>query len=133
MGRESSKRLGYHGPMSIEWVRQYCLSLPHATETVQWGSDLVFKIGGKMFAVLPLEPARIWLSFKCSPEKFAELTEREGIIPAPYLARAQWIALETEGALRRSELKPLLREAYDLVLARLPKKAQPRPGPGRRA
>jgi predicted DNA-binding protein (MmcQ/YjbR family) len=55
--------------MDVEWVRRYCMSMPHATETVQWGADLVFKIGGKMFAVTVLEPAKVWLSFKCAPEE----------------------------------------------------------------
>src|SRR5437870_219103 len=73
--------------MNIDWVRQYCLSLPHTTETVQWGDDLVFKIAGKMYAVAALEPGDHWLSFKCTPEEFARLVEMEGIIPAPYLAR----------------------------------------------
>lgn len=110
--------------MAIDWVRQHCLSLPNATETVQWGHDLVFKIGGKMFAVMPLEPAPVCLSFKCSPEDFAELVERPGIIPAPYLARAHWVALEANDAVPRAELRQLLRQAYDLVLAKLPKKTQ---------
>jgi hypothetical protein len=66
----------------------------------------------------------VWLSFKCSGENFAELTERAGIIPAPYLARAQWVALETKEALRKEELSGLLREAYELVFAKLPKKRQ---------
>src|ERR1041384_1678148 len=100
------------------------MSLPHTTETVQWGSDLVFKIGGKMYAVAATEPARVFMSFKCSPENFAELGERQGIIPAPYMARAQWVALESEDALPATELKRLLRQAYELVLAKLPKKAQ---------
>ncbi len=64
------------------------MSLPHTTEQVLWGDDLVFKIGGKMYAGMPLSPARIQLSFKCTPEEFAELIERPGIIPAPYAARA---------------------------------------------
>ena len=110
--------------MAIDWVRQHCLSLAHATETVQWGSDLVFKIGGKMFAVMPLEPAPVCLSFKCRPEDFADLVERPGIIPAPYLARAHWVALEAADALPRTELKQLLSRAYHLVLAKLPKKTQ---------
>ncbi len=110
--------------MHVDGVRRYCLSLPHATETVQWGSDLVFKIGGKMFAVAALEPGRVWLSFKCTAEGFGELTERPGIIPAPYMARAQWVALEAEDALPAAELKGLLRQSYDLVFARLPKKTQ---------
>ena len=111
--------------MNIEWVRRYCMSMPHATESVQWGSNLVFKVGGKMFAVGSLEPAKVWLSFKCSPEEFAELTERPGIIPAPYLARSQWVALETEDALTASELKRLVRKSYNLVLEKLPKKIRP--------
>jgi predicted DNA-binding protein (MmcQ/YjbR family) len=110
--------------MNIEWIREYCLSLPLATEQVQWVKDLVFKIGGKMFAVAALEPGAKALSFKCTPEKFAELIERPGIVPAPYLARAHWVALESEAALPRSEAKRLLRESYGLVLAKLPKKTQ---------
>ena len=110
--------------MTAAWVRQVCLSLPHATEHVQWGDNLVFKIGGKMFAVATLVPAPNWLSFKCSQEDFAELIERPGIIPAPYLARAFWIALETADPMPRAELKRRLRESYDLVLAKLPKKAR---------
>jgi predicted DNA-binding protein (MmcQ/YjbR family) len=110
--------------MNVEWIRRYCMSLPHTTETVQWGSDLVFKIGGKMYAVAPLEPAPVVLSFKCSPENFAELTERPGVIPAPYLARAQWVALQSEDALTAAELKRFLRQAYDLVFAKLPKKTR---------
>lgn len=110
--------------MDVEWLRRYCLSLPHTTETVQWGDNLVLKIGGKMYAVAALEPAKNWLSFKCSPEDFAELCEREDIIPAPYLARAQWVALQSEEAVARAELKRLLRKAYDLVFAKLPRKTQ---------
>ena len=85
--------------MTIDFVRSWCGSFPHVEETVQWEDDLVFKVGGKMFAVMPLEPAPVKLSFKCSPDDFVELTERPGIIPAPYLARAQWVALQTEDAL----------------------------------
>jgi|GraSoi_2013_40cm_1033754.scaffolds.fasta_scaffold25874_1 predicted DNA-binding protein (MmcQ/YjbR family) len=108
----------------IDWVRELCLSLPHATEQVTWGADLTFRIRGKIFAVAVLEPAKVWLSFKCSAENFAELTERDGIIPAPYLARAQWVALESKEALRKDELAALLRESYGLVVAKLPKKTQ---------
>ena len=110
--------------MNIESVRKYCMSLPHSTETVQWGNDLVFKIAGKMFAVVVLEPAKVWLAFKCTPEEFAELVERPGIIPAPYSARYYWIALETEDALTVPELKRLLLRSYDLVLEKLPKKTR---------
>jgi len=110
--------------MNVDWLREVCLSFPGATEQIQWGSDLLFKVGGKMFAVTPLEPAPVCLSFKASPEHFAELTERPNIIPAPYLARAQWVALETRDALAPDELARLLRESYDMVFAKLPKKVR---------
>lgn len=110
--------------MTREWFREHCLSLPHATEQVQWVKDLVFKVGGKMFAVASLEPGDIAFSFKCTPEKYAELIEVPGVVPAPYLARAQWVAFERSDALPRAEVKQLVRQSYDLVFAKLPKKAQ---------
>jgi predicted DNA-binding protein (MmcQ/YjbR family) len=110
--------------MDVEWVRQYCLKLPHTTQTVQWGNHLVFKVGGKIYAIVSLEPAEYSMSFKCSAEDFADLTERPGIDPAPYLARAQWVALENDNVMPRQELKALLRSAYQLVFAKLPKKTQ---------
>lgn len=108
----------------VDWVRKLCLSFPAATEKVTWGADLTFRISEKIFAVTVLEPAKVWLSFKCSAENFAELTERAGIIPAPYMARNQWIALETKEALQKEELAALLRESYDLVFGNLPRKTQ---------
>src|SRR5438270_5982124 len=108
----------------VDWVRELCLSFPAATEKVTWGHDLTFRISEKIFAVTVLEPAKVWLSFKCSPENFSELTERPGIIPAPYMARNQWIALESRDALQREELAVLLRESYDLVVSKLPRKTQ---------
>ncbi len=110
--------------MDLDWVRRYCLSLPHTTEKVQWEDDLVFKVGGKMYAVVALEPVGHWLSFKCAPEEFAELLERPGVLPAPYMARAHWVSLETSEALPRAEIERLLRKAHDLIFAKLPKKTQ---------
>ena len=110
--------------MDVDWLRELCLSFPGATEQIQWGYDLLFKVGGKMFAVTPLEPAPVCLSFKASPESFAELTERPNIIPAPYLARAQWVALQTRDALPPEELARLLRDSYDMVFAKLARKTR---------
>src|SRR2546425_8431197 len=112
--------------MNIETIRRYCLGLPHTTEQVQWGFDLVFKVGGKMYAVMPLEPVKYLMSFKCSLEDFAELTERPGIVPAPYMARAQWVALEHQHPLSPPELQRLLGQAHNLVFAKLTKKEQAR-------
>jgi predicted DNA-binding protein (MmcQ/YjbR family) len=111
--------------MDIEQVHAHCLSFPHVTEEILWGNDLVFKIGGKMFAVIGLDPASDHcLSLKCTPEKFAELIERDGVVPAPYVARYHWVALERFNAVSDKELKGLLRNAYDLVLEKLPRRAR---------
>jgi predicted DNA-binding protein (MmcQ/YjbR family) len=110
--------------MDASWVRDLCLSFPSVTEHMIWGNDLTFKVAGKMFAHAVLEPASVWLSFKTSPDNFFELTERPNIIPAPYLARAKWIALETKDALSSAELSALIRESYDLVVAKLAKKTR---------
>jgi predicted DNA-binding protein (MmcQ/YjbR family) len=110
--------------MDIDWVRRYCLSLPGATEQVQWEDDLVFKVGGKMFAVAPLEAAPVCLSFKCTPEEFAELVERPRIKPAAYLARAHWVSLESEDALPRASIERLLTQSRDLAFAKLTRKKQ---------
>jgi predicted DNA-binding protein (MmcQ/YjbR family) len=110
--------------MDIDWIRNLCLSFPQTTEKIQWGEVLVFKVAGKIHALTVLQPAKTWLTFKVSSENFAELTERPGIIPAPYLARAKWVALETKDALSPDELTLLLRESYEMVVAKLPKKTR---------
>ena len=110
--------------MDIDWVREFCLSLPHTTEKLQWEDALVFKVGNKMYTVVSLEPDETWISFKCSAEEFAALVERPGVVPAPYLARAQWVALETEDALSRDDIRRLLAEAHSLIFAKLSKRTQ---------
>ena len=112
-------------PSHIEWVREFCLSLPHTTEDIQWENDLLFRIVKKIYCVVCLEPtAATKLSFKCTPEKFAELVEIEGIIPAPYMARNHWVAMVEMDALRQNEIKELIRQSYRLVFEKLPKKTQ---------
>ena len=110
--------------MNVDRVRKICLSFPGATEQITWGDDLTFRVAGKIFAVTVLVPAPVWLSFKCSPENFGELTERAGIIPAPYLARAQWVALQDKDALPEQDVSAFLRESYEMVFAKLPKKTR---------
>ena len=100
------------------------MSLPHVTEHIQWGEHLVFKVGGKCFAIANLGPVGNVISFKCSPEEFAELTEHDGIMPAPYLARAHWVALETFEALRARELQERLSAAHQHVFDKLSKKVR---------
>lgn len=101
----------------------FCRKLAGVTEDVKWDNDLVFSVGGKMFAVfgLPdLEP----LSFKVEPTLFPVLTRRPNIIPAPYLAKHSWISLASADVLPRKELEELLRESHALVAQKLSKKVR---------
>jgi predicted DNA-binding protein (MmcQ/YjbR family) len=110
--------------MDIESLRAYCLSFPDATEKLQWGDALCFKVMNKMFTVASLDFDAIpRLCFKCTPETFAELIEREGMAPAPYVGRYQWVGLEALDTLPVRELKDLIAKSYELVTAKLPKKS----------
>lgn len=112
----------------LEWVRQFCLSLPHTTEKVRWEHNLLFCIGEKMFCVANLEPGMgpSKIAFKCTKEIFAELVEMEGIIPAPYLRHNYWVSITDMERFRQTELKEHIRNSYQLVLGKLPKKTQTR-------
>jgi predicted DNA-binding protein (MmcQ/YjbR family) len=121
--------------MDAERIRTYLLTLPHVVETRQWGNNLVFwvadkAIGGKMFALLDLEDptgtrlAKPVFSFATHPDRFHELLEIEGIIPAPYLARAHWVALQHWNVLCKPDLEDLLRAAHAVVHGKLPKRTK---------
>lgn len=113
--------------MTLERFRLLCLQQPGATEQIQWGADAVFKVGGKMFAVACTDaayPGAKACSFKCDDEGFAELCEREGVVPAPYLARAKWVALDRWDALSDREIVTSVAAAYAIVRGGLPKKVQ---------
>jgi predicted DNA-binding protein (MmcQ/YjbR family) len=101
--------------MNVDSVRDYCLSFPQARESLQWGEDLCFKVAGKIFAVLSLDSVPPSLCFKCTPEKFVELCEQEGIRPAPYVGRYKWVLLDRLDVLRDEELEDLIRQSYEMV------------------
>src|SRR5882762_7397219 len=106
----------------IDRIRRFCLSFPGATENMQWGEDLCFKVRGKMFTVVDLSKGKeAPICFKCTPEKFQELLEIEGIAPAPYVGRYKWVLLERANVLGSADLEDLIRQSYELVVAKLPK------------
>ena len=82
------------------------------------GDDLCFKVREKIFAMLNLNSVPPGLLFKCSPEKFAELVEREGIVPAPYVGRYKWVLVEDLEVLSWPELTELVRTSYEMVAAK---------------
>jgi len=113
-------------PVTAQTLEAFCLALPGASVSVQWGNDRVYKVGGKMFAVLGMEAgAEPLLSFKCSEMAFALLLEQEGVRPAPYLARAKWVQLDRLDRLAPDELAARLTQSHALVVASLPKRLRP--------
>ncbi|MGA6983832.1 MAG: MmcQ/YjbR family DNA-binding protein [Candidatus Sulfotelmatobacter sp.] len=107
--------------MNVDAIREYCLAFDQATEKLQWGDNLCFKIAGKIFAIVGLDNPRI--CFKCAAEVFAELIEREDIRPAPYLGRYEWVMLDRLDAVGGDELRELMRRSYEMVVAKTPKKS----------
>jgi predicted DNA-binding protein (MmcQ/YjbR family) len=99
------------------------MSLPFVTEDIKWGDNLVFSIAGKMFCLADLEPP-LRVSFKVPEEEFTELTSSESIIQAPYFARMKWVTVLEESRLSQKEWENYLRQTFELVKAKLPKKVQ---------
>jgi len=118
--------------MNVDEIREYCLAFPDATENLQWGDDLCFKIRGKIFVTLGLTVVPQKICFKCAPQSFAELIEREGIHPAPYVGRYQWVMLDGLDALARDEMKALIQQSYEMVLAKAPKPRERKATAGRK-
>ena len=106
--------------MSLDALRRHCASLPGATMDVKWGADECWSVGGKMFAVFLLKDGKPrTVSFKCDPERFLELTDQPGILPAPYLARAHWVQVARAGALTDAQARELVARSHALVHAKL--------------
>lgn len=116
--------------MDAERLREYLLRLPHVVETMQWGANLVFwvgdkAVGGKMFAVLNLdEDQKAVLSFPAGAERYTELLETEGVFPAPYLARAHWVAIRDWGVFLSSVLQDHLKFSHQLIYDKLPRRTR---------
>jgi len=111
--------------VNFERARRFCATLPAATQEIKWGADLCFCVGGRMFAVTWLHEQKAQrFSFKVDAHRFLELTDRPGIAPAPYLARAKWIQVQATDALTDTEADALLARSHALVAARLTKKQQ---------
>lgn len=116
--------------MDAERLRSFLLSLPHVAETMQWGNNLVFwvgdkAIGGKMFALINLDDptegrTHAVISFAAGPARFPDLLEVDGLYPAPYFARAYWVAVENWQSFSTADWENELRLAHAIVLDKLP-------------
>ena len=123
--------------MDAERIRAFLLTFPHVVDTMQWGANLVFwvgdkAIGGKMFALVNLDaddgPERakpsLVISYAAGLERYSELLEIEGIIPAPYMARIYWVAVERWNVFRSADWERELTAAHSLTFNKLPPRTQ---------
>jgi predicted DNA-binding protein (MmcQ/YjbR family) len=109
--------------MEIELLQKLCLSFPAATEDIKWGNDLCFSVGGKMFCVVSLErPLKV--AFKVKDEEFDELSNSEGFIPAPYMARAKWVLVTDPSKFSKKKWEQYIRQSYELIRTKLTAKAR---------
>lgn len=112
--------------MNIHEFNDYCGSLTATTHVIQWGNASVWKVGGKIFAICSHWGKGIEekYSFKCSELSFSILIEQEGIIPAPYLARAKWVQLETHEAMSDEDIRAYINNAHEIISKKLTKVTQ---------
>lgn len=115
------RRIFYSKAMNTETLRNLCLQLPAVKEEMKWEADLVFTVGGKMFCVTSFEEP-FKASFKVPDDLFEELCNREGFVPAPYLARAKWVMVSNAAGLTKTEWESSIQKSYELVKAKLTKK-----------
>jgi predicted DNA-binding protein (MmcQ/YjbR family) len=104
--------------MNVDTIRKLCLSLPDATENLQWEDELCFKVRGKIFAMVGLSSVPQRLVFKSDPEAFQELLEHEGVVPAPYVGRYKWLMLEKLDVLSKPEIDRCIKKSYAMVAAK---------------
>jgi predicted DNA-binding protein (MmcQ/YjbR family) len=109
--------------MKADFIREICLAFPDVKEDIKWGHDLCFMTGEKMFCVTGLE-GDFGVSFKVKEEEFDALTAKEGIIPAPYLARYKWIFVTDSQCFSKKEWKDYLEQSYELIRAKAASKGK---------
>jgi predicted DNA-binding protein (MmcQ/YjbR family) len=117
--------------MDLAQVREYCLSKPLANEGMPFGSDvLVFKVGGKIFALTALDDLSATVNLKCDPDLALDLRDRyEQVRPGYHMNKKHWNTVEIDTGISDAELRKMIDHSYDLVVRRLPKsraKAAPR-------
>ena len=116
--------------MTIEDIQAICEQLPGVTKDVKWGHDLCFNLGDKMFLVIGLDSSPTSASFKVTEEEFEEMANSTGFQPAPYVARYKWVFTDDINRLSKKKWEHYIRQSYELVKAKLPKKKRNQLGLG---
>jgi predicted DNA-binding protein (MmcQ/YjbR family) len=113
--------------MDLAEFREYCLSKPGASEESPFGPDvLVFKIGGKMFALAALDEVPPTANLKCDPDLALDLRDRyEQVSPGYHMNKKHWNTVEIASGIPEIELRKMIDHSYELVVKSLPKAALP--------
>ena len=110
--------------MTLEEIQNICKTFPGVTEDIKWEDHLCFNVGGKMFLVTAPDNVPVSASIKVSDENFEVLPQREGIIPAPYMARYKWVHLDDISRFTKADWEHYLEQAYQLVFDKLTARAK---------
>lgn len=108
--------------MNLEELQQLCQTFKGVTEDIKWQDHLCFNIGGKMFLVVSPDSIPVSASFQVTSDEFDELSQKEGFVPAPYLAKYKWVHLDDINRLSKKQWQHYARQSYELKAAKLPKK-----------
>ncbi len=109
--------------MDLERFREYCLAQRGATEGTPFGEDvLVFKVGGKMFALALLDEVPATANLKCDPDLALELRDRyEQVRPGYHMNKKHWNTVELDSGIPEAELRKMIDHSYELIVKSLPK------------
>jgi predicted DNA-binding protein (MmcQ/YjbR family) len=117
--------------VNLESLRKHAAGRAGATVDLTWGHNECFCVGGRMFTIFGIERGRARdVAFKVDGDRFLEMTDRPGIVPAPYLARAHWVLVEDAKALPDGEARALVERSHALVAAKLPRRMRDAAGAG---
>lgn len=112
--------------MDIEQLRSYCLSKAAVEETLPFGPDvLVYKVGGKVFLLCPLDTETLQFNVKCDPDMALELREQyASVIPGYHMNKKHWNTILADSTIPGKKIKEWIDHSYDLVVDSLPKKTR---------
>ena len=110
--------------MTIDLLREISTKLKGTTEDIKWEDHLCFNVGAKMYLITTLEGDPTNATFKVPEEDFDEMCSREGFSKAPHLGRYFWVHIEDISKLSRKEWEHFIKQSYNLVAAKLPKKTK---------
>jgi predicted DNA-binding protein (MmcQ/YjbR family) len=114
--------------MTRDEVLETCAGLPGVVKDYPFGEGVaVFKVGGRMVALIPHEGSPATVSLKCDPELAVELrAQYPSVRPGYHLNKSHWNTVEVDGSLEDHELRWMIQHSYDLVLAALPRAVRTR-------